>query len=181
MTKCLHQDFPCKGISYPEFDSVLSQEIRLGLSAGSIVNESIYCTWVPTPGEEAFEELTINDYLSSIRGKTGVYHLWVDYDDCDDHQSHTMLCVYVGKGIAGLRVPAHSRSKWPSSQRLYVTFFECSNRVAKYIEQLFLDTYSFHLNKNENLGERHLFAVWDDQTHLLGTEIYSLSDSAGDQ
>ena len=51
--------------------------------------------------------LTYKLYLKFLRGQTGLYHLWVDYDACDDHGNYTMLCVYVGKGFAELRVDSH--------------------------------------------------------------------------
>ncbi|RLP54983.1 MAG: hypothetical protein D6160_07020 [Ketobacter sp.] len=59
--------------------------------------------------------------------------------------------------------------------RLYVTFYECSNRISKHLEQLFLDTYDFYLNKNENNGSKTLFAVWDEERHHLGTEMHEVS------
>lgn len=130
------------------------------------------------PIDEAIQlgDLTHGDYLKGLRSKTGLYHLWIDYDNCDDHDTHTMFCVYVGKGLAEVRINSHIKNKWPKQELLYVSFYECSNRISKYLEQLFLDTYSFHLNNNENCGSRSLFAVWDDERHLLGTELHSVSN-----
>jgi hypothetical protein len=55
-------------------------------------------------------------------------------------------------------------------------FYECENRLAKYLEQLFLDTYKFHLNKAENCGEKNLYAVWDDDRHHHGTNIHEVAN-----
>ncbi|MBW4936656.1 hypothetical protein [Marinobacter sp. F4206] len=176
MPKCVDQDFPCQNPNYTDFDNIATSELYNPPSASDIVNASDFCTLVPL--ERAFQltDLTYKDYFKGLRNKTGVYHLWIDYDDCDDHDTHTMLCVYVGKGLAEGRVNDHIKKKWPDKESLYVTFYECSNRIAKYIEQLFLDTYKFYLNKQENTGTKNLFAVWDNERHLLGTELHAVSN-----
>jgi hypothetical protein len=48
---------------------------------------------------------------------------------------------------------------------IYVTHVELCNRVAKYIEQLFLDLFDFPYNKRENPGTRKLCA------HLSQSEV----------
>jgi len=58
---------------------------------------------------------------------------------------------------------------------LFVTFHECENRLAKYYEQLFLDTYQFDLNENENNGTKILYAVWDDERFSIGTHLNEIS------
>lgn len=176
MPKCLDQDFPCQRHNYADFDNTAMEELRNPPLASQIINLSGFCSLIPIDSEFQLSGLTHKDYLKGLRGKTGLYHLWVDYENCDDHGTYTMLCVYVGKGLAEARVNSHIWDKWPKPESLYVSFFECSNRVSKYLEQLFLDTYSFHLNKNENLGTKHLFAVWDSERHFLGTELHSVSN-----
>jgi len=42
-----------------------------------------------------------------MRGKIGIYHLWREYEHCDDHKTHTMQCEYVGKGPPNIRVAEH--------------------------------------------------------------------------
>jgi hypothetical protein len=177
--KCIDQNFPCQNHQYPEFDNVLVAELRKPTLAHEIVNASQYCTLVPTDEVMQLEDLTHRDYLKALSGKIGLYHLWVDYDNCDDHDTHTMLCVYVGKGFAEVRVDSHIKKRWPKPELLYVSFYECSNRMSKYLEQLFLDTYSFHLNKNENPGQKYLHAVWDHERHLLGTQAHEISNLVG--
>lgn len=126
--------------------------------------------------ELQLDTITYKYFLKGLHGKSGLYHLWIDYDNCDEHETYTMLGVYVGKGLAEIRVEDHIKSKWPKEQILYVSFYECSNRIAKYLEQLFLDKYKFHLNRNENPGTESLFAVWSHARHFLGTELHSVSN-----
>lgn len=176
MPKCVDQDFPCQNPDYSDFDAIAAAELCSPPTASDIINASNFCTFVPL--EDAFQlnDLSHNDYLKGLHDKIGIYHLWIDYDDCDDHDNHTMLCVYTGKGMAEVRIKDHIKRKWPDKVSLYVTFYECSNRIAKYLEQLFLDTYDFHLNNHENTGTKKLFAVWDNERHLLGTESHAVSN-----
>lgn len=175
MAKCLDQDFPCQNPDYSDFDNVASSELRDPIPASTFVNESRFCTIVPTDEEQQLGDLDHKSYLKGLRGKIGIYHLWIDYDNCDVHKTNTMICVYVGKGLAGARVDKHVRSKWQKNYMLYVTFTECNNRLSKYYEQLFLDTYAFVLNKNENPGKKNLYAVWNEELHMLGTELHQVS------
>ncbi|PLK46962.1 hypothetical protein C0V76_19260 [Uliginosibacterium sp. TH139] len=87
-----------------------------------------------------------------------------------------MLGIYAGKGDALTRLLSHAKSKLPDNELFGVSFFECENRIAKYLEQLFLDTYSFHLNENENPGLLHLYACWDEERRIMGTELHNVSN-----
>lgn len=176
MSNCLDQYFPCANHEYSKFDKIAQMELRNAPSASQIVNESAFCTVLAIDTALQHDDITYKDFLKGLRGKNGLYHLWIDYDNCDEHDTHTMLGVYVGKGMAEGRILAHIKEKWPSEQLLYVGFYECSNRMAKYFEQLFLDNYKFYLNKNENHGTESLFAVWSHERHLLGTELHSVSN-----
>ena len=176
MPKCEDHDFPCQSLDYSPFDQVAATELLSPILADEIVNSSSFCTYVPTDKNLVIGDLTHRAFLKGLRGKSGLYHLWIDYDDCDDHGTHTMQCVYVGKGFAEVRITDHIKSKWQAGAQLYVTFFECSNRISKYYEQLFLDIYEFELNSNENRGTKKLFAVWDDERHFSGTEIHAVSN-----
>lgn len=176
MPKCLDQDFPCQNHAYSNFDRIAQAELRNAPSAGQIVNESAFCTMLEIDTALQLDDITYKDFLKGLRGKNGLYHLWIDYDRCDEHDTHTMLGVYVGKGMAESRVLDHIKKMWPKEQLLYVGFYECPNRIAKYLEQLFLDNYKFHLNTYENPGTEHLFAVWDYGRHFQGTELHSVSN-----
>lgn len=175
MSSCYDGSFPCQDPKYCEFDKIAAAELAHPLTAHQIVNESVYCTYIPLEVDTVLDEVAYKTYLDGLKGKQGVYQMWIDYEHCTDHSTHTMLCVYVGKGWAAGRIDTHIQSKWPAAAALYVTFYECSNRMSKYIEQLFLDTYAFHLNTNENPGTDHLFGVWSDEDHLLGTELNRVS------
>ena len=176
MPKCLDHDFACQNPDYSDFDSVSTAEMVNPPSANEIINHSNFCTFVPIDENLRIDDLTHKDFLKGLNSKNGLYHLWVEYENCDDHDTHTMRCVYVGKGAAEGRVDEHIKKKFPDKEMLYVGFYECSNRISKYLEQLFLDTYNFDLNKNENPGTKTLYAVWDYERYTIGTELHSVSN-----
>lgn len=148
------------------------------VSVEEIINQSKYCQSLAldiiSQGKDD-ESLDLNDHLSGLKDKFGLYHLWIEIGNCQDHQKHLLLCVYVGKGHVKGRVLSHIKTKWPEEQMLYITFYECENRVAKYLEQLFLDTYDFYLNSEENGGSGSLYARWDEERFVLGTELYEMA------
>ncbi len=176
MNECASATTPCNLLAdYSIFDQTLAKEMAIALTADDIVNSSDFCIGIPLVKE--VEILSINDYLSSLSQKVGLYHLWVDSgENCPDHKLHKMICVYVGKGIVGTRIRSHIKEKWPESEMIYITFFECKNRIAKYLEQLFLDTYGFYLNEYENSGGDYLYGLWDDHRYDNGTETQRLGD-----
>lgn len=136
------------------------------------------------PTDSAFDigDLTHKLYLKPLKGSSGLYHLWENHESCSDHDTYTMLCAYVGKGPPNSRIASHIKEKWRSGVDLYATFTAIDNRLAKYYEQLFLDTYNFELNSAENSGVDKLYAVWDSERYELGThanEASSLSKMQG--
>lgn len=163
----------CSVINNTEFDHILNQELKLPITLADIVNNSS-CISIHPENHEVITGMALNcnEVLSGLNGKIGVYHLWIEQDECTDHQKHRMLCAYVGKGQADQRIKTHLEEKWVKDEILYVSFYECSNRIAKYLEQLFLDCFLFHLNKNENTGAKYLQTLWDDDRLLNGTDIY---------
>ena len=177
MAKCEVNNFPCIGVTYDEFDKFCGRELAIQISADLIVNHSSFCTAIPISSDFRLEGLKLNDYLTGLKGKTGIYHLWVDHEDCDDHAKNTMICLYVGKGMAEGRILQHIKEKFPDSDTLYVSFHECENRIAKYLEQLFLDLYCPQFNSAERRGTAELFAVWDDNRHDLGTELHEIANA----
>jgi hypothetical protein len=175
MPKCVDNDFPCQNPNYTIFDDVASIELKKPNTASEIINYSFYCHHIPYESLLKIGDLTHTLFLKPISGKMGVYHLWSEYDNCDDHETQTMICRYVGKGVPDRRVSAHIKKKWPKGEMLFVTFHECSNRLAKYYEQLFLDSYRFDLNGNENFGTETLYAVWDEERFTIGTHLNEIS------
>ncbi|WP_201268693.1 hypothetical protein RWA02_02560 [Sinorhizobium meliloti] len=178
MTSCEDHNFPCQNPDYGDFDKIAATELAKPIAANVLVNESEFCMMIPVNEDWVIGDLNHSLFLKTLRGQSGLYHLWVDYEACGDHGTHTMVCAYVGKGPPENRVASHIKTKWPRSSFLYATFTPMENRLAKYYEQLFLDTYNFHLNKSENSGEKTLYAVWDSERYIIGThanEVSSLS------
>lgn len=126
---------------------------------------------LPLDDDLIIGNLTHQIFLKGLNAKVGIYHLWVDFENCTDHDTHTMKCIYVGKGTAEGRINDHVIKKGLKNTGIpiYGSFYECSNRMSKYLEQLFLDTYKFGLNKYENPGTKELFAVWDEERYAMGT------------
>jgi hypothetical protein len=178
MSSCYDGSFLCQNPAY-EFDRLASQELKNPPTAEEIISHSEFCAFVPLDEAMQLGNLTHKDYLKGLNSKVGLYQMWINHENCTDHDTYTMLCVYVGKGMAESRMLQHIKNKWPNVTELYVTFYECSNRMAKYLEQLFMDIYNFHLNDNENPGIEQLFAVWDQERHFMGTEMQAVSDRAG--
>jgi len=167
----------CSEVEHSYVDKVIQSELRQVITADEILNKG-YCVSIDLDNiSDSSFCLSTNEKLRGLKGKMGIYHLWVKYDYCGDHQdNYRMLCAYVGKGDALVRVKSHIKEKWSDSEVLYVSFYECENRIAKYLEQLFLDTYNFYLNKSENIGENYLFTLWDDFRRVHGTELHEHSE-----
>lgn len=95
-----------------------------------------------------------------LKETSGVYILWRQADYCAMHEREHMQAFYVGKagGSIESRLVVHRTEKLVSDTMLatYVSIWPCSNRAAKYIEQLLLDLYDFPLNKAENYGTGRL-------------------------
>ena len=58
MAKCLDQDFPCQNPEYSNFDSIAASELRNPIPASVLVNESPFCTMIPTDEEQQLGDLT---------------------------------------------------------------------------------------------------------------------------
>lgn len=183
MSSCYLGEFLCQNPEYQEFDSIAAKELFNPPSVHEIINGSAFCTVLPLDDENILGDLTHQMFLKGLSNKTGLYHLWVDFENCTDHHTHTMKCIYVGKGFAEDRINDHviKKSLKNTGVSLYASFYECSNRMSKYLEQLFLDTYGFLLNKNENTGTLELFAVWDEERYALGTEANRVSATSNIQ
>lgn len=175
ITKCEDHAFPCQNPGYDEFDTLARMELASPTDASSLVNHSYYCMKIPVDESFAVGDLNSKLFLKPLRDRAGLYQLWIDHENCDDHDTYTMLCVYVGKGPPTTRVDIHIKDRWPKIVDLYMTFTPMSNRLAKYYEQLFLDVYQFHLNRAENSGSNLLYAVWDNERYIIGTHLNEVS------
>ena len=177
MVQRLESSCSCPDDDYSPFDATCRSELAQPIPAHEIVNESAFCTSFQLDAIAGpDDDFTLRDYLSALSGRVGLYHAWVEEDYCYEHRRYSMLCVYVGKGEALLRLLRHAKEKFPASELVGVTFFECENRIAKYLEQLFLDTHRFHLNEYANAGTRHLYACWDEERRIVGTEAHNLAN-----
>lgn len=180
LPECELKELPnCLKNDYDRFDQVCSQELAMSVSIDQIINTSDYCDHllvdVIKQGNPN-DDLNLNDHLAGLNNRVGLYHLWIELEYCDDHKLHTMLCVYVGKGHAKNRILRHIKDRFPNKHMLYITFYECENRVAKYLEQLFLDTYDFYLNSEEKSGVGNLYGRWTQERFEMGTELYSKAE-----
>lgn len=174
MKYCEYADqIPCQTNDYDKFDDICTHELGIQISASDIINESNFLISLELDLIEDHQGtfLSVNERLSALKNKTGLYHLWVDRGYCEDHKINSMICVYVGKGLAFDRVKTHIKEKWPHEETIHISFYECENRISKYLEQLFLDTYNYHLNKSENTGKGTLYARWNEDRYTFGTEI----------
>lgn len=179
MSYCEYEDqISCITNDYNKLDSICKGELTSPHSVNEIINESDFCVSLPIDVIEEHQDscLTVNEHLAGLKNKNGLYHLWVDHSHCPDHDVYSMMCVYVGKGLALDRVKDHIKGKWPNEETIHISFYDCENRISKYLEQLFLDTYNYHLNKNENPGRDILYARWDYDRYHLGTEIQNMAD-----
>ena len=177
MLSCHLDEFLCQNPQYSDFDDIAKKELAAPPSVHEIINLSIFCTGLPLDDENILGNLTHQMFLKALNSKNGIYHLWVDFENCTDHDTYTMKCIYVGKGNAEARINDHvfKKNLKNTGVSIYSSFYECSNRMSKYLEQLFLDTYKFSLNKNENSGTNELFAVWNEERYAMGTEANVVS------
>jgi len=176
MMRCEENDFPCQNPSYEEFDRIAGEELSNPIDATSLVNMSKYCMKLPVDNEFVIGDMDYKLFLKVLNGQSGIYHLWIDHEHCDDHDTHTMLGVYVGKGPPDIRITSHIKDRWPDVVDLYATFTPMKNRLSKYYEQLFLDSYDFILNRVENTGTEKLYAVWDHERYRMGTHLNEVSN-----
>ena len=162
----------CGEYDHDRFNETISQELQAEITAANVFNES-FCVSIDLNVDQYFNCASLNttEILAELSKKMGVYQLWVDQDYCPDHYSHKMLCVYTGKGFVQQRVKEHISKKWVKDEILYLTFFECENRIAKYLEQLSLDIYNFHLNSEENYGLEYLSTIWNEERIEHGTQF----------
>jgi hypothetical protein len=177
MPQYLDSSCSCPRDNHVPFDATCRKELALPISAGLILNSSEFCTSFQLDMIQVLDpNLELGDLIGGLSKKVGLYHLWIEEDYCHDHLMYSMRGLYVGKGEALGRVKAHALEKLPPSSLVGVTFFECENRVAKYLEQLFLDIYAFPYNINENPGTLELYASWDEGRRIIGTEAHAVAN-----
>lgn len=146
-------------------------------TADEVINNSAFCTSFQLDQiDGAVGQLTLRDFVSGLDKKVGLYLLWRSEDHCGEHDQYFVRAIYVGKGKALDRVLSHAKKKLRKDELIWVTFYECENFIAKFLEQVFLDIYAFELNKNENPGTQILHGQWGEDRYLYGTEMHHVSN-----
>lgn len=158
--------------NYSAFDEVCKKELKKELNAKTFANRDLYfyrvekfLDWDAEWGEHSLHELP-SQQLGELQGKVGIYHIWFDHGSATG-SDYIFQAVYVGKGHLNIRLTKHVHSYLKELGTIFITVHTCENRIAKYLEQLFLDTFAFPLNKAENTGSQGCFytmAKWESAT-----------------
>lgn len=136
------------------FNKAILEETKLEISLQEVIHSNV--SWYI---DRSIDNSGLDGLL--IDAPFGVYILWHKNDYCNFHERFHMKALYVGKGKPKRRVAHHWATKNTADEMLiYFTFYACSNRVSKYIEQLLLDIYDFPMNKSENSGTATLCAYF---------------------
>jgi len=165
--------------TYLKFDQMVNDELKNRVTANEIVNKSKFCTNAPLGflNNDSDDVITIDDLFHGLKNRKGMYQLWVGESGyCDTHNVFPMRCVYTGKGKVLKRAKEHIEEKWLAESNFYISFYDCENRIAKYLEQAFLDIYKCDMNKHENPGKEELFGYWSRDRYEIGTETPKVAD-----
>jgi len=178
------KDFICPPLNekdiesnYRSFDKACAAELKSSVTVAQIVgtpsNSPKYCLRLDVNEfwdtyEQGIDILKMADRLAGVNRKFGLYHLWVSHGESDE--SRVVQAIYVGKGHIKKRVRNHIKNYLDEQGTIFITFYECENRIAKYLEQLFLDQFLFPLNTQENLGKDLLYTRWEWLIGREGTE-----------
>lgn len=134
-----------------EFDIVIKSELQLPITLKDIIHSNI--AWYVD--KEHVHSHMMNEWFKEH--EEGIYFLWYKDEYCAKHNLFHFTSLYVGKGIIAKRVAKHWLEKeFGTDGIVYITYFKCKNRIAKYIEQLTLDVYDIPFNKNEKCGKKKL-------------------------
>lgn len=150
-------------IEHEQFSQTLRSELRLDITLHTLCHSNI--GWF-------LDKSQADHYVHEwqLQKKSGVYLLWHKGDYCAKHDTFHMRCMYVGKGTIGRRFIAHYLQKDFSEEMIiYWSYFPAINRIAKYLEQLLLDTFKFPLNRAENSGKRRLCAYYSQSEADFGS------------
>lgn len=120
MSSCHPGEFFCQNPQYPNFDDIARKELNNPPSVHEIINLSIFCTRLPLDDQDILGSLTHQMFFKGLSTKCGLYHLWVDFENCTDHDTHTMKCIYAGKGIAEDRINDHVIKKKLKNTRISI-------------------------------------------------------------
>ncbi|WP_061017337.1 hypothetical protein [Vibrio splendidus] len=161
--------------TYIDFNNTFSSETNFEVNSIEMILGRSVSFPVYRNLRKQISKILYSNPTSAITGEMGVYLCWdvIDYDS--RNEQYLLECIYVGKGWAKNRVDKHLKKKM-SNNRYFITFYECENRIAKYIEQLFLDYFYFDLNRSENHGKEPLYHFIDDMTLVNGCYRFQAID-----
>jgi len=169
---------------YRKFHRIVNAEMKKPVTIYEIVNQDYCASTLNLPSEDEFNKFTLNpnQVFSGLNGKVGIYQLWEETGYCGDHQDQRKIeCTYVGKtgsrkvSVSG-RIKNHLKDKWRRGETMYVTYYSCINRTAKYLEQVLLDVYKFEHNGHENPGREVLEVMYPEELLLHGTGLHEISE-----
>lgn len=167
---------------YAIFDLTMLEELKKSVKADDMLNRLSACAHLPIgfTGNDKHDPITYRHTLREWDKSVGLYHIWADDRRfCEIHKTYALECLYVGKGEAFTRIiDDHLNNKLEEfgAYSIYVSFYECENRFAKYYEQLFLDVFKIPLNKSESTGNIELWAYWPTERVQYGTDAHNNAD-----
>ncbi|UOE86755.1 hypothetical protein [Vibrio splendidus] len=158
----------CEIASYNLINRIIYEELTLNIKIENVVSSNIVA-WNPNFEENysTVEDLSFKDILGDYNKGIGIYMIWEVVENISHQNSYKLECVYVGKGHVEDRMLVHNGKMSSNQCDFFISFYQCKNRIAKYLEQLILDLYPVRLNKAENTAK----TKGDDE------KLYSIVDS----
>lgn len=80
MNRCEYNDFPCQDPDYDNFDKMAGGELSNPIDSSALVNLSEFCMIIPIEEKFSVGDLDHKLYLKTLKGQSGLYHLWIDYE-----------------------------------------------------------------------------------------------------
>jgi hypothetical protein len=128
---------------YQTFDREIASELGSHLTLNEIIEDRViwYHDKTPTLENDGFGRWEVTS--EGLQTTGGIYVRWRQADFCEHHGREHMQAMYVGKAGKSIdsRLGVHRLKKKVTDSELatYVSIWPCSNRAAKYIEQMLLD------------------------------------------
>lgn len=141
--------------NYEKFNETCRRELARARTVESLIKSDGYFFRIDVAAEwcdlDRSDPLhaSISQRLKFLDGKFGIYHLWHPRGLGIDRKEGILQALYVGKGHLRIRTDVHLTKHLNDFGTLFISFYECENRIAKYLEQLFLDTFQFPRNSAE--------------------------------
>ncbi|EIO9263345.1 MULTISPECIES: hypothetical protein [Vibrio] len=157
--------------SYKLFNEIIREEISAqGVTFESIINQSIVFPLYKHEKEQMEGSVLYINPLLNVN-EMGLYLIWSPVGTPVNGKM-IFKCSYAGKGWAKDRIAIHEKKKLVELGYL-ITFYQCENRIAKYMEQLLMDFYNFEYNKSENRGNIDLYLIQESHVMTFGNQAYS--------